>query len=107
MESWKVVQLRQAKTYFIFHPEDVLKLCFKFTTSQPIYAYKRSAWKKRVYMTKKVVLKKIKLAIYLKSNLRQIISNERNWQSSLPNTVFMASQDFETQKFQKVYFLVL
>ena len=33
MESGKVVRSRQTKIYFIFHPEDILKLCLNFNTS--------------------------------------------------------------------------
>ena len=37
------------KVFFIFQPEDILKLCLNFDESQPIYAYQRYAYKKRVY----------------------------------------------------------
>ena len=31
--------------FFVFQPEDILKLCFSFK-SQPVYAHKRHAYKK-------------------------------------------------------------
>ena len=39
-----------SETYFpIFQPEDIHKIYLNFNESLPIYAYKRYAYKKRVY----------------------------------------------------------
>ena len=35
--------------FLIFRPKDMLKLCLNFSESKTIYAYKRYAYKKRVY----------------------------------------------------------
>ena len=36
--------------HFIFQPKDMVNLCLNLNESQPIYAYKCYAYKKRVYL---------------------------------------------------------
>ena len=36
--------------FLIFRPKDMLNLCLNLNVSQSIYAYKRYAYKKRVYL---------------------------------------------------------